>query len=316
MKTFRNYLKSWQNGVLSLCLLAGSTSATAKTYSDLWIFGDSFSDNGSVSEILPLLKAFDAPALPENGKLTDDKLWVEFFAKELGHPSRAETFWKYSSNNPGNFSMIAASSSEDQFTIMDFPEQIDAFVQAHQRFGDEDLVVVQMGTNDALEAMKIFGRLNDTFGDEAAFTKGQEYIDTKMKSYREMLQRLKALGAKNFMVINSPNLGRAPFAKIRNISELADNYSRYLNAKIAQQVRTLSNVTVTIFDLYAKLEQVLGDLSAFGLSQNLITDKPCGFRGENGVKCTNPKRFFYYDLNHPTTQVNKLIANEAIKALP
>ena len=314
MKNRKGLLKK----ALAATFLAGSlfsVKAVAADYSDLWIFGDSFSDNGSTSKILPLLKALKAPPLPANGKLTDDKLWIEFFAEQLGYPHRARTFWKHSSEQPGNFSMIAASSQEDVFAIMDFPEQVDAFATEIGTFDSKDLIVVQIGVNDALEAMKIYGRNREALGNDQAFAKGQAYVKTALESYGEVFERLIRLGGKNFLVVNSPNLGRAPFARQRNIPELAEKYSLILNAEIAKQIANFDSVNIKLFDLYKNLETALANPAGFGLRADLILDKPCGFRGENGIRCTEPEKYFYYDLNHPTTQVNKRIAEEAIKAL-
>lgn len=300
----------------SLALSTFLSATPALAYTDLWVFGDSFSDNGATTEIIPVLASLGASVLPENGKLSDDKIWIEYFAQNLGFEHRAKTYWNYNNKDAGNFSMIAASAMQDELMIIDFPEQVEAFSKDIRKFSKNDLVVIQMGINDALEAMKTFGR-NKELGQEKAFATGKKVIDKAMLSYGQNLRRLVNMGARDFLVLNSPDLGAAPFARIRGVESLATKYSAVLNQSIKKEVSTLkssrSDIKVFEFDLFGTLRAVLKNPEQFGLSANIIVDKPCGWRGEDGKVCNNPDQFFYFDLNHPTDQVNKIIGARAME---
>lgn len=311
-----NRLKFYaRNALLSAFFLLPATTYAA-SYSNLWIFGDSFSDNGATVDILPLLKAVGSPPLPKNGKLTDDKLWVEFFAESLGMSERAENVWNKYSRNPGNYSMIAASSLRKNLIIQDFPDQIDAFEEKFKSFDPNALIVVQMGINDALDAMKTFGTKAPQ-GREAAMIAADAYLEKAMLMYEAEFQRLISLGGKKFLVVNSPDLGLAPFARQRKATEIAHLFSLKLNAKIKGIVAKLSksnrSVSIKSMDLLAKLIDFRIHPASYGIADNLIYDLPCGQRGLDNKVCTEPSKYFYYDLNHPTSQINEVIANEAVK---
>lgn len=295
-----------------------ASRSPAVKYHDLWIFGDSFSDTGATTEILPLLKAMGAPPLPANGKLSDGKIWIEYFAELLGFPERSATYWRDDSRNPGNFSMIAASSKRNQIAIADFPEQVDRFQADQAKFHPNDLIVVQMGINDALDAMKTYGR-NVQNGKMEAIALGEKVIIEAMQSYEENFDRLIALGGRNFLVINGPDLGAAPFANQRKIPELATGFSLSLNKKIYEIFTRIKkknpSLQFSFFDLFAHVRKMHADLAAYGLSAELDIKNPCGWRGQDGKNCISPEKFFYFDLNHPTSQVNSIIANEALKLL-
>ncbi len=300
-----------------------SSSVFAASYSNLWIFGDSFSDNGSTVDILPLLKSAGAPPLPSDGKLSDGKLWIEYFAESLGMPERAETVWVKGGRNPGNYSMIAASSRLSSILIQDFPDQIDLFERQKQKFESNDLVVIQMGINDGLSAMKIFGQMMKAgkTRDEAMKAADQE-LDKAIVAYKAQFHRLISLGARKFLVMNAPDLGLAPFARQRNAVDLARLYSMKLNRMLAVAVNDVkashkgaAGLSIRTFDLLTNLHKLMADPSAYGLSPNLIRDAACGERGANNRVCTQPENYFYYDLNHPTSQVNQVISKEALRAL-
>ncbi|MEI8025911.1 MAG: SGNH/GDSL hydrolase family protein [Pseudomonadota bacterium] len=300
-----------------------SSSVFAAGYSNLWIFGDSFSDNGSTVDIMPLLKSAGAPPLPSNGKLSDGKLWIEYFAESLGMPERAETVWVKGGRNPGNYSMIAASSRLSSILIQDFPDQVDLLERQQQRFGSNDLVVIQMGINDGLSAMKTFGQMlkSGKTRDEAMKAADQD-LAKAIVSYKAQFHRLISFGARKFMVMNAPDLGLAPFARQRNAVDLARLYSMRLNGMIAVALnevkashKAASGLSIKTFDLLANLHKLMADPSAYGLSTSLIRDSACGERGANNRVCTQPEKYFYYDLNHPTSQVNQVISKEALRVL-
>ena len=309
--------------LLGTLAMSASSSVFAAGYSNLWVFGDSFSDNGSTVEIMPLLKSAGAPPLPSNGKLSDGKLWIEYFAESLGMPERAETVWVKGARNPGNFSMIAASSRLSSILIQDFPDQVDLFERQQKRFGSSDLILVQMGINDALGAMKNFGQLVKSGKSRAEAMKlADQDIEKAMVSYKAQFQRLIALGGRKFLVINAPDLGLAPFARQRQAVDLASLYSLKLNAKIAAAIQDVKlknskvvSLSIKSFDLLANLHKLIANPTGYGLSSSLIRDTACGERGANNRVCTQPENYFYYDLNHPTSQVNEVIAREAIKVL-
>ena len=314
MKSLKTYF--------STALLFASFSLSAKlyagSYSNLWIFGDSFSDNGATVEILPLLKAAGAPPLPKNGKLSDDKLWIEYFAEALGMAERAETIWSKDSRNPGNFSMIAASSMKKSLIIQDFPDQIDTFTERSKSFDSNDLIVVQMGINDALAALKTFGA-NVSQGKVAAMAAADADLDKAMLVYEAQFNRLISLGGKKFLMVNSPDLGLAPFARQMKAMEIAHIFSLKLNARLKMIVEKISksnqSVSIKSMDLIGKLIDFRKSPSTYGISEHLIYDLPCGQRGLNNKVCTEPSKYFYYDLNHPTSQINQVIANEGIKII-
>ncbi len=294
-------------------------SLNSKRISDLWIFGDSYSDTGASVDILPLLRSLKAPPIPDNGRMTDDRIWVEILAEKLGFPDRAKTFWRSGNTGAGNFAMIAASSAQENLVIMDFPDQVNAFEKNFGRFQSDDLVVVQLGINDAIEAMRVVGRAVDAGRSrEDGLAESKRFISGAMKSYETLVDRLVTLGAKRFLFLNLPDLGAAPFARQLNVVALATGISLQINQVIDGNIgrlRSNSGLNIASLDLFSKVKAVHAQPGVFGLAPDLIIDRPCGSRLPPVRDCTDPEKYFYYDLNHPTTPINELVAQEAYSLL-
>ncbi len=287
--------------------------------SDLWVFGDSYSDTGASVDILPLLRGLKAPPIPDNGRMTDDRIWVEILAEKLGFPERAKTFWRSGNTGAGNFAMIAASSAQENLVIMDFPDQVNAFEKNFGRFKPDDLVVVQLGINDAIEAMRVVGRAVDAGRSrEDGLAESKKFVASAMKSYDTLVDRLVTLGANRFLFLNLPDLGAAPFARQLKVVSLATGLSVQINQVIDRTIgrlRANRGLKIASLDLFAKVKAVHAQPGAFGLAPDLIIDRPCGSRLPPVSECADPEKYFYYDLNHPTTRINVLVAQEALSLL-
>jgi phospholipase/lecithinase/hemolysin len=178
---------------------------------------------------------------------------------------------------------------------------------------------VQLGINDAIEAMRVVGRAVDAGRSrEDGLAESKKFVASTMKSYDALVDRLETLGAKRFLFLNLPDLGAAPFARQLKVVGLATGLSVQINQVIdgtIGRLRSNSGLRVASLDLFAKVKAVHAQPGLFGLASDLVIDRPCGSRLPPVSECTNPEKYFYYDLNHPTTPINTLVAQEAYSLL-
>ncbi|MFP4007051.1 MAG: SGNH/GDSL hydrolase family protein [Spirulinaceae cyanobacterium] len=299
-------------------------------FNNIYVFGDSLSDTGNVSE---LTQNIFPPTPYQDGRFSNGDVWIDYLARDLGLASPTPLAALTPQNPPNNginFAFGGATTGTANTIDSQFPG-----VQGQvQRFGSLSTVGVPVDPNGL---HILWAGANDYLPTESNF---EPYLspDVPVRNLESTITNLANLGAKNFLVANLPDLGKTPLAlgydednrqdsKGHNssaldpteidVSQRLDRLTRSHNQQLSQSLDTLrsqlgSEVTIAEFDVNAAFNEVLGNPANFGFSN--VTD-PCIFSGMCAVDPTQQEQYFFWDNTHPTTRGHEITANYALAGL-
>ncbi len=271
----------------------------AAAYSSLVVFGDSVSDSGNAAIALgiphgePQIVANnsyvpDAPYAP-SGTFSDGTVWASDFAAMLGlaaAPSLA---------GGTNYAFGGARVSAGDTSLR---AQTALFLgQTGGVAAPDALYVVAPVGNDARGALEAFGSSGFSLSAAAAaYANGVGGI----------VDQLQAAGARNFLVLNTVNLGLAPAVTALGpaASFLGSTISSAFDTALAGRLN--GQAGVEIFDAYSFLSGVVANPAAYGFSN--ATDA-CG--AVAGADCS---RYVFWDGIHPTAAMHRLVAETVFAA--
>jgi phospholipase/lecithinase/hemolysin len=269
-------------------------------------FGDSLSDAGNVF----LATRGKQPGAPYyQGQYSNGPNWVQVLSAELqlARP-------KPSVAGGSDYAFGGATTSHPATTFTQVPnltQQIDAFSAslAHAPASASALYTVWVGAND------IFSILESEPGsacakDPVTCTKGAAQAEV------HDIERLAALGARNFLVPLVPDLGSTPLLRVRSAPEraagrdLSTLYNDTLRAGLAR-LKDTPGVTLHIMDAFKLLDDAIDQPATLGLSN---AKTPCykGTENGGGRACAAPGNYLFWDQIHPTAAGQKAIAREAL----
>ncbi len=318
-------------------LLSASLAVSANGYSNVYVFGDSLSDNGNLSALDP-----NAPTRFTNGPVA-----VEVVAGAFGvtlTPSN-HLIGGVSGNNFAIAGAKAIDEDGDESTPdINLPTQVNAFLQINGGVAPADaLYIVLIGGNDIRAAREI--RAQGMLADSAqerfeARQAAAQSIRTAVLSQQAQIEKLIAAGAQNILVANAPDIGAIPETDLvaAQIGALAENnaearraaripkvatklsakYNRILARKVGR-VEHQSGLDIVEFDLFAFLTEQVDAAEDNGYTN---TDDACIYIfSQGGV--VNPEcadfpvatGFLFWDEIHPTTVAHQNAAIEIIETI-
>ena len=306
------FIRSIAAAVLTVALAAG---AQAGPYTAEYVFGDSLSDNGNLAEVFYRQNLPNPPSY--QNAFTNGPTAVQVLAGGLGLSLRPslwatafqDTFGLYGGAGfvPGtNYAVAGATSAASPvggIPGINLPQQVAAFGAATQLKADPNaLYVVMIGGNDVRNAA-----LQGTGA--AAVTAG---VQTELAA----IQALAGEGAKNFLVVNVPNVGIIPeFAQDHPaLAAAATLYSQQYDLLLGQGLASLGSGTgasLTQFDLYSFNGGIIANAASYGLTDTInrcYTSTPlsAATSPQCGANAAKIDQFAYWDLIHPTKVVQGL----------
>jgi phospholipase/lecithinase/hemolysin len=275
------------------------TKASAASFDQLYVFGDSLSDTGNIYNATEQTFPQSPPYF--EGRFSDGPLWVDYLGNQLGlKPTLLTTIPSTPPTQGINFAFGGASSGLDNAVVPNpnLPgvlKQVLGFagtLQANNQTADPDALYT------------LWGGANDFF------FLNPEDSTTPISNISLALNTLVGVGAKNILVFNLPDLGQLPAAIIddRNPTTLSKSTSEF-NLSLATTVSALSqnpNLNIISVDTYSLFNQA----SALGFTN--VTDS-CLSKPD----ICNPgdNKFLIWDDFHPTTAAHKVIADTALAAI-
>lgn len=300
---------------LGLFILAIPLQGLALPFSNLYVIGDSLSDQGNLF-LATAAVAGPANALPAadhyfQGRFSNGPAYTDFVSQRLGLPLGPSVA------GGNNFAFGGARTDYNSIETTAggplppglFPWTLNTEVQAFKARGVNDLAalyIVFSGANDVTDilvrglnpATVIPNTINGILGAVAAFA---------------------SAGAKTVVVPNLPDLGLTPLFLSGGpaASAAATNLSIQFNALLDAQLDAFSGLNIIELDTFNLVRNVVFNPSRFGLS-NVTTPCYSGFVEPNpsGVECPNPNEFLFWDIVHPTTKVHAILADAVIAAVP
>jgi phospholipase/lecithinase/hemolysin len=286
-----------------LVLIAAPSGARAGTIDAIYAFGDSLSDVGNVFALTGI------PVAPyASGQFSNGPVWVQGLAAGLGlaplTPSvLGGTDYAYGSGETGNASF---DTSNPVTNILGPTGQLAQYEATHATADPNALYTIWIGSNDLTDIPA--GSTPTQVAADIAIIAAN--IDTTIGT-------LAGLGAKNFLIVTVPDLGKSPAAiatgplGVATATALSGSLDSTL-VNGAGPIPSLGNLAaldglnLKVLDTFSLVDAIVANPSAFHLTD--VTD-PCLTGGT--TVCANPNQFLFWDQLHPTAAVHAIVAADA-----
>lgn len=262
------------------------------------VFGDSVSDTMNLYNathwLVPNVNSYFL------GHFTNGKVWDEYLSDALALP---------------NYNWAVAGAAADDYYIV--PGLISQ-VQAHLDFAASapnyrpanSLYTVLIGANDLIG----YGRT----------------VDSIIATEQAALQNLINAGARNILMLNVPDLSRAPKLSAAMGKTDADRAALQsnvllLNQRLIALRDTLQaqygpTLKIKLFDTKSVVDGMLDNYAQYGFTNttqsclNITSDSSANYAKAIAPRdtCTDADTFVFWDLLHPTTRSHKAIADSVI----
>jgi outer membrane lipase/esterase len=286
--------------------------AHAGPYSNIYIFGDSLSDTGTLQILTRGAAPNPADGPYFGGRFSDGPLWVEMLAKDLGVTNDAKSFLQGGNNYAVAGARISSGGPADPPSLL--AQLVGLWTTA---VADPNaLYVMVAGGNDMRDSRSAF--TGNTAADEAG---RQARADAAAAGLKQGLGVLASKGAKNVLIANVPNLGGSPEAFLTNTVAASTDASNRFNATINGVADAGTALGLRIFNLdMAGLGQaIVDDALLNGGTKFGITNvsAPCtGFAFSvplGGGACSTS---LFSDVLHPSASAHALLGAAAFALVP
>lgn len=293
---------------LMACTFAGvlaPTTASALTYSDLVIFGDSLSDTGNLS--LATGGANPGTAQPYyQGRFSDGLIWTDYLATGLGQTGDATSYML----GGNNYAFAGARTGAAPGGIPGVLAQVGGiWGPSHAAADPNALYVLVGGGNDMRDARSAPG------GDA---TSRQLAAQTAINSLYASMGYLASKGAKNVLISNLPDLGFSPEAFLLNAIAESHDASVRFNSLVGglEAYGDSLGMDVDVLDMNGVLNQVRANPGAYGITNLGL---PCAGFAYSDIygpgTATACNKSLFSDALHPSSLSHQIIANAAFAAL-
>jgi phospholipase/lecithinase/hemolysin len=285
--------KTTGTAAMALAIMIVAGGAQGGQVTGIVSFGDSLSDVGN-------FYAATGGASPptslgyDNGRFSNGLNWVEYLAKDLGVAAPTAsisggTDYAYGGATTGNGTTVSTFLGATA-TVPNIGTQIATYLASN--------------TPTAGQVFTIWGGANDFLN------AGQRDPFIPALNIGAEIATLARAGAKDFIVPNLPPLGDLPATNTlpRQDIALLNLLTVVFNATLQFEAPVLERefgIQIQILNVYGLTKSVLNDPSEFGFT-NVTTDAV----GDNGG--TNAQGYLFWDIVHPTTAADALIAGLAV----
>ena len=293
-------------GWLTLATPTAIATETDQGFSALFVFGDSLSDTGNSHADTGRTAHPPFAPIPDDSygigghHYSNGKTWIENLAKHMGLINGA----KPALRNPafGNYAYGGARAREYLIDSKpDFSAQVESFLAAHNYQAPSDaLYVIQFGGNDLRDAL-------------VAPSEAIGIVGEAITSIAKNIFRLAAHGARNFMIVNVPNLGVTPGVPDESRAAVT-GLSFFFNMNLATALGPLQGLGLNVYNLnlFAFTSAVAADPLGYGFSS---TEACLKFGVTEGAFCKNRDEHLFWDAIHPTKAAHRLIGDIAANQL-
>lgn len=260
-----------------------ASSQPSQKINQLYVFGDSLSDVGTVFRATGGMFPPNPPYF--QGRYSNGLVWVEHLAAHLALKPDQNT----------NFACGGATTGTNGMNgIPGLLVQVQNFTQTNQNLNVDALYIIWAGANDYLH-----GANNSTI-----------VVENLSKS----IKLLTASGAKKILVANLPNLGELPSTRNTSNSAALSSLTKAHNSGLAKRLNELSQqgssgTQIIQFDASSLYRNAIAQPAKFGLTN--VT----GACLNSTDPCKQPDQFLFWDGIHPTTAAHRILAETAFSAL-
>jgi cholinesterase len=282
-------------------------AASFNSFSRIYAFGDSYSDNGASRRISTeavkagVDSAFILPPLAQvydpNGRWTNpgELVSVEVLAKKENLQLKNYAVGGAKSGN-GNL-----SSWLDPYKNTGLFGQIDEYKTELKGAADtKGLHFIFISTVDLLE--KYF--FNQPGSVEQLASKGVDNII-------EGISKLASIGAKQFFVVNSTDLSILPL--FINNSADATKFTDIINQRLPNELSKLEaklGLKIALYDHVAISNKIRANPTQYGFTNVNDACQSVYIPSGNSSICSNPDNYYFWDEIHPTGRTHEIIGKD------
>lgn len=296
------------NLILFLFLFLFSHIVSAISLENIVVFGDSLSDNGNLYEYMHR----QLPASPPyyKGRFSNGPIWVEKLAHSYFPDATRDHLLDYAFGGAG-----ISENPDDDDVLFTLKREVQTYLLAHQdKANPNSLFIVWIGANNYL-AIPALDNI------EAITAEVNEGI-------QHGLERLVQAGAKHILILNLPDLGKAPVARLFSAETLLTEYTQKHNTKLLALFDDLRQRYPSIqwlyYDTNNALNKILENPVQYGFTNIRDTCYEVGadiFKNKNQhaildmasrvMNHSSQKKcdgYVFFDPVHPTSKVHQLVA--------
>ena len=304
----------------ALFLFVAVSGSHATPFSNIYVIGDSLSDQGNLLAATSTIPG--APLLPDpnhyfNGRFSNGPAYTDYLANIFGLPltpsiSGGTNFAYGGARTNYNTVELQAPGGQGGLPNGLFPWSLNGEVQdfSSKNFNDPNgLFIVMSGNNDVADIVR--------------FLQPQNYaaaIPIVVTGIVNAVNAMKAAGAQRVLVSNVADIGLTPAFKLAPnpaASPAATAVAAAVNAQLHSALAGISGIQITEFDLFHFLQDLVANPAQLGLTNVSL---PCytGFvlPNPNATECATPNEFLFWDAVHPTTRVHAALAQAVLAAIP
>lgn len=324
----------------SLLALAAplSESAIAVSFDRMYVFGDSLSDTGNVSNVTRFVQTLDPstsvqpPSPPYfQGRYSNGPLWVDYLADAFdvdlvpsstlalpapitvtpsGSVTVNENFAGRTVDRSVNFAFGGAQSDLNNAVDPRLPgilRETNAFLSDHLAAGAQ-------ADKDALYVVWAAGA-NDY--QPSTFAEPDKAIASVMKNIAQSITTLFDLGARNFLIPNAPNLGLTPLALAAGpqvsglLTDISKGHNALLQSTLTSLGQSLTGAKLVSLDINGLLARAIADPGRYGFVE---TQTSCLNQVTLAV-CDAPDQYLFWDGIHPSGKAHQVVSEFALATL-
>lgn len=284
--------------------LAFHGGAEAADFSKTVFFGDSLSDSGAFTAVVPV----------GAGRFTTNPgpVWTEVFAAHYGQSAKPSNAGgtNYAQGGARVNDLPGVPSTPPTGTATPLSSQVNSYLTG--TVDPNAFHAVWAGANDIFYQAGLVSAL--------AITSAQAQVNliTAASTEAAQIKRLATAGARYILVPNMPNIGTTPFGTASGaaatFTSLSNLYTTTLFAGL-----DAAGVAVIPLDVNGLLREAIANPASVGLAN--VTLPACG--ATPSLLCTSAnfvvpnaqQTFLFADGVHPTTATHKLIADYAVSVI-
>ena len=279
--------------IAAAMLLAPTAKAVDRpSFDNVVVFGDSLSDNGNFSSLVPggeRMRFTTNPGLVAS----------ELVAKHYGFTLEPST------SGGTDFAWGGAQSAKDLGVIVSARTQVNQYIAANGGHADSHaLYTMWIGANDILNldfSQNLQGQMVNAANAEVS-----------------TLSTLQQAGARYIVVYNLPDVSNTPAVHGTALADFAGQLGSLYNSTLNDGIATLGTGIVPV-NTYALLNQVIADPARYGFSN--VTDRAC--TTSSSINCTpstlaTPNAgtsYLFADGVHPTAAAHVMLSQVVLSEL-
>ena len=300
--------KRLASAVAFFALVLAGANVWATAFTGLYSFGDSLSDSGSsassVMSIYNFLGSCDPyhPCPPYYaGRYSNGPVAVEQLANSvLPGGATPVNFFNFavsgSTTGLGNYGDGGSATTPGTPGLPGMYQQVGSYLTSSG------------GTADPNALYFVWGGANDFLT-----------LDSPLAAAQNIATYVGALataGATHILVPNLPDLGYTPFVRSVGLEAEGHAFSTSFNAMLAIQLGTLDALfpaaDIVQFDTFSFLNDVVLNPTRYGLANSQDACLPSLL----DAPCANPDSYVFWDVFHPTTAADAVIASAFARSVP